>query len=217
MATILIIEDHPLVREGIRSYLERSTFHEVVGECSSGLTGLAKVGELRPDVVLVDLRLPEMDGIEVLRRVRQEYPLTKVLVVSIHAGTAYVTRAIRNGAHGYLLKNSDIQDLSQAIDAILSGETYFSPSVSTSLDENGSVVDPYEELTSREREVLQLVAEGRTATDIRDILYISARTVEKHRSNLMKKLGLKSHAEVIRYALQRGLIPLIGPGPSSGN
>lgn len=215
MATILIIEDHPLVREGIRSYLERSTYHEVVGESASGLAGLAKVGELRPDVVLVDLRLPEMDGIEVLRRIRQDYPLTRILVVTMHSGTAYVTRAVRNGAHGYLLKNSDIQDLATAIDTILSGSTWFSPSVASALDDEGHVVDPYEELTSREREVLQLVAEGRTATDIRDILYISARTVEKHRSNLMKKLGLKSHAEVIRYALQRGLIPLLGPGPSS--
>ena len=217
MASVLIIEDHPLVREGIRSYLERSSFHEVVGESSSGLAGLAKVGELRPDVVLVNLRLPEMDGIEVLRRVRQEYPLTKVLVVSMHAGTAYVTRAVRNGAHGYLLKNSDIQDLSQAIDTILSGGTWFSPSIASALDETGNVSDPYEDLTSCEREVLQLVTEGKTATDIRDILFISARTVEKHRSNLMKKLGLKSHAEVIRYALQRGLIPLIGPGPAQAD
>ncbi|MDA0874891.1 MAG: response regulator transcription factor [Bacteroidetes bacterium] len=212
MATILIIEDHPLVREGIRSYLERSSFHKVVGECASGLTGLAKVGELRPDVVLVDLRIPEMDGIEVLRRIRQDYPLIKILVVSMHAGSAYVTRAVRNGAHGYLLKNSDIRDLSQAIDTIMSGGTWFSPTIAAAIDENGRVADPYEDLTTREREVLQLVAEGKTATDIRDILYISARTVEKHRSNLMKKLGLKSHAEVIRYALQRGLIPIIGPG-----
>ena len=214
MATILIIEDHPLVREGIRSYLQRTTFHEVVGESGSGLSGLAKVGELRPDIVLVDLCLPEMDGIEVIRRVHHEYPLTKMLVVTRQNGSAYVTRAVRNGAHGYLLKNSNIQDLALAIDTILADGRYFSPSIAGVLNEQGSVSDPYEELTAREREVLQLVAEGRTASDIRDILYISARTVEKHRSNLMKKLGLKCHAEVIRYALQRGLIPLVGPGPA---
>ena len=211
MATVLIAEDHPLVREGIRSYLERSTYHEVVAECASGLTALAKVSELNPDIILVDLRLPEMDGIEVIRRVRQEHPLTKVLVVSMHAGTAYVVRAIRNGAHGYLLKNSDIQDLARAVDLILDGGSYFSPSIASIIDETGELDDPYEQLTTREREVLQLVAEGKTATDIKDVLYISARTVEKHRSNLMKKLGLRSHAEVIRYALQRGLIPLVGP------
>jgi len=211
MATILIIEDHPLVREGIRSYLERSSYHEVVGECASGLTGLAKVGELRPDIALVDLRLPEMDGIEVIRRIKQNYPLTKVLVVSMHAESAYVNRAVRNGANGYLLKNSDTQDLVNAVDAILAGGHYFSPSIASLLDDAGNVSDPYDNLTNREREVLQLVAEGKTASDIKEVLFISARTVEKHRSNLMKKLGLHSHAEVIRYALQRGLIPLVGP------
>lgn len=215
MATILIIEDHALVREGIRSYLERSSYHEVIGESASGMTGLAKVGELKPDVALVDLRLPEMDGIEVVRRIRHDHPLTKVLVISMHAGSAYVNRAIRNGAHGYLLKNSDIQDLASAIDQILEGGTYFSPSIASLVDESGNVTDPYDRLTNREREVLQLVAEGRTAMDIKDVLFISARTVEKHRSNLMKKLGLHSHAEVIRYALQRGLIPLVGPSPGN--
>lgn len=212
MATIVIIEDHPLVREGIRSYLERTGRHEVVGEYDSGMLGLAKVGEFRPDIALVDLRLPEMDGMEVVRRIRKEYPLTKILVISMFAGSEYVNRALRNGANGYLLKNSDLKDLSEAVDQVLEGHSYLSSSVASAMDERGEVTDLYESLTGREREVLQLVAEGHSAVEIKNILFISARTVEKHKSNLMKKLGLHSHAEVIRYALQRGLIPLIGPG-----
>lgn len=211
MATIVIAEDHPFVREGIRSYLSSSTHHTVVAECATGLSALSAVSEYQPDVLLVDLRLPEMDGLEVIRRVHEEHPLIRIIVVSMHAGSAYVTRAIRNGAHGYLLKNSGVGDLAGAIDTVLNGGTWFSDSISAAVDKAGNVSDPYDELTKREREVLQLVAEGRTATDIKDILYISARTVEKHRSNLMKKLDLHSHAEVIRYALQRGLIPLVGP------
>ena len=146
-----------------------------------------------------------------IRRVHDEHPLIRIIVISMHAGSAYVSRAVRNGAHGYVLKNSDVQDLAHAIDVVLDGGTWYSPSVSASIDAAGNVSDPYDELTPREREVLQLVAEGRTASDIKDVLFISARTVEKHRSNLMKKLELRSHAEVIRYALQRGLIPLVGP------
>jgi DNA-binding NarL/FixJ family response regulator len=215
MATIVLAEDHPFVREGIRSYLASSTHHSVVAECSSGLTALSAVNEHVPDLLLVDLRLPEMDGLEVIRRVNSEHPLVRIIVISMHAGSAYVTRAVRNGAHGYLLKNSDVKDLSQAIEVVLNGGTWFSPSVSAAVDQAGNVSDPYDDLTPRERQVLQLVAEGKTAADIKDILFISARTVEKHRSNLMKKLNLHSHAEVIRYALQRGLIPLVGPSGSS--
>ena len=214
MATVLIIEDHPLVREGIRSYLERNSHHEVIGECDSGLAGLAKAGELRPDIVLVDLRLPEMDGMEVVRRIRNDYPLIKVLVISMFSGSEYVNRALRNGAHGFLLKSSDLQDLSGAIDQILEGHSFLSSSISSAVDESGNVTDLYESLTNREREVLQLVAEGNSAVEIKNILFISARTAEKHRANLMKKLGLRSHAEVIRYALQRGLIPMNGPDSS---
>lgn len=211
MATIVLAEDHPFVREGIRSYLTASTYHTVVAECASGLTALAAVNEHQPDLLLVDLRLPELDGLEVIRRVHEEHPLIRIVVISMHAGSAYVSRAVRNGAHGYVLKNSDVKDLAEAIDIVLRGETWFSPSVSASIDELGTVSDPYDDLTPRERQVLQLVAEGKTASDIKDVLFISARTVEKHRSNLMKKLDLRSHAEVIRYALQRGLIPLVGP------
>lgn len=214
MATIVLAEDHPFVREGIRSYISTHTHHQIVAECASGLTALSAVNEHEPDLLLVDLRLPEMDGLEVIRRVGQEHPLARIIVISMHAGSAYVTRAIRNGAHGYLLKSSDVKDLSHAIDVVLDGGTWFSPSISAAVDKAGNISDPYDALTPREREVLQLVAEGRTASEIKDVLFISARTVEKHRSNLMKKLELHSHAEVIRYALQRGLIPLIGPAGS---
>ncbi len=212
MATILIAEDHPFVREGIKSYLERNTPHEVVAECATGLEALAETNALKPDLLLVDLRLSELDGLEVIRRVSRDHPLTRVVVLSMHAGASYVTRAVRYGAHGYLLKNSDVQDLAKAIDEVLDGGSYFSPAISSYLSENGEIADRYDDLTSREREVLQLVAEGRTAAEISGTLFISVRTVEKHRSNLMKKLDFHHQVEIIKYALQRGLIPLTDPG-----
>ena len=215
MAAIIIVEDHPFVREGVKSHLERNTPHDVVAECSTGIEALNAVRKLIPDLLIIDLRLPEMDGLEVIRRVNQEFPLLKIIVLSMHSGGAYVTRAIRHGAQGYILKSSDISDLSTAVESVLGGGRFFSPGVSSYVSEDGQLHDQYDDLTSREREVLQLVAEGKTAPDIKDILFISVRTVEKHRSNLMKKLGLHSHSEVIRYALQRGLIPLVDPGSTS--
>jgi len=211
MATILIAEDHPFVREGIKSYLERTTPHEVVAECTTGLEALAEANAKKPDLLLVDLRLPELDGLEVIRRISQDQPLARIIVLSMHAGAAYVTRAVRYGAHGYLLKNSDVQILAQAIEKVLDGGTFFSPAVASFITEQGELTDRYDDLTTREREILQLVAEGKTAAEITNTLFISVRTVEKHRSNLMKKLGFHHQGEIIRYALQRGLIPLSDP------
>ena len=212
MATITITEDHPFVREGVRAYIERHTHHEVIDECKTGVEAIASVNRMTPDVLIIDLRIPELDGLEVIRRVHRDHPLVAIIVLSMHAGPAYVTRAIRYGARGYLLKNSDVQVLATAIESVLNGGTYFSSSVSQYLCDEGDAVDLYDSLTGREREILQLVAEGRSASEIKDLLFISVRTVEKHRSNMMKKLDFHHHSEIIRYALQRGLIPLIEPG-----
>lgn len=215
MATIIITEDHPFVREGVRSYLERNTEHTVVAECATGLEAIAAVEKLTPDLLIVDLRLPEMDGLEVIRRVHIDYPLIRIIVLSMHTSAAYVTRAIRYGAHGYLLKNSDVQDLAKAVETVLDGGNYYSRSIAAFVTEEGALRDVYDDLTPREREVLQLIAEGRSTNDIKNILFISVRTVEKHRSNLMKKLGLHSHSELIRYSLQQELIPPIEPGATA--
>jgi len=207
MASILIAEDHPLTREGIKSYVQTNTQHRIVGECESGLQAIQEIAEAKPDLAIVDLRLPELDGLEVIRRTADQSPSTRLLVLSMHAGDSFIARAFRNGAHGYLLKNSDVQMLGLALSELLAGRQFVSPSLLKSNPDLSHGADTYDDLTSREREILQLVAEGKTSPDIRDRLFISTRTVEKHRSNMMRKLGLGSQAEVIRYAFQRGLIP----------
>jgi len=208
MATILLCEDHPIVREGIRAFLNQTSKHEVVAECGDGATALELVAEHRPDVVIADLRMPGLDGLEVTRRVTRDFPSTRVVVLSMFASDSYVSRAFRNGAIAYVLKNSDIKELNAAIESAIDGKRFISKGIANCANREPIPLDRYELLTSREREILQLVGEGYTADEIADKLSISNRTVEKHRSNLMKKLEVKNHADMIRFALQRGLIPL---------
>lgn len=206
MASIIIVEDHSIVREGIRSYLHKTTDHDVVAETGDGLEALSLVEEHRPDIAIVDLRLPGLDGLEVIRRIRSDDAVTRIVVLSMHANFAFIMRAFEYGVNAYVLKNSAVEELSQAIEAALEGRRF----VSSQIDQDPQkreISDPYDMLTPRERETLQLVGEGMTATEIADRLHISARTVEKHRSNLMKKLDLHNHAEVVKYALERGLVP----------
>lgn len=208
MASVIIVEDHPIVREGVRAFLTQTSSHEVVAECADGVSALELVSQHRPDVLIVDLRIPRLDGLEVTRRVVQKFPSTKVVVLSMYSSDSYVASALRHGALAYVLKNSDIKDLNKAIDSVLSGVCYLSSGLATRVNRDLIPDDRYELLTTREREILQHVAEGKTAAAISELLNISIRTVEKHRSNLMQKLKVKNHADVIRYALQRGLIPL---------
>ncbi len=208
MATIVIAEDHPIVREGIRAFLTKTSLHEVVAECGDGLTALTLVAKHKPDILVVDLQMPGLDGLEVTRRVVQNFAWTKVVVLSMHASDSYVSRALQYGALAYVLKSSDIEDLNEAIDSALKGKQFLSRAISDRITRDPMPRDRYDLLTSREREVFQLVAEGSSAVEIAKKLYISVRTVEKHRSNLMHKLELRNQAEVIKYALQRGLIPL---------
>ena len=208
MATVVLVEDHPIVREGIRAFLTQTSIHEVVAECGDGATALKLVAEHRPDVLIADLRMPGLDGLEVTRRVTRDFPSTRVVVLSMFASDSYVSRAFRNGAIAYVLKNSDIKELNSAIESAIEGQKFMSKGIASRATREPIPLDRYELLTAREREILQLVGEGYTAEEVSDKLSISIRTVEKHRSNLMKKLEVRNHADMIRFALQRGLIPL---------
>ena len=214
MATIVLAEDHVIFRQGLKSLLQQKSDLSVVAETGDGLEAVALVRREKPDVLVVDLSLPGLDGLEVTRRVRQQSPHTRVVVLSMHASEAYVVQAVRNGALAYVLKNASMDDLEQAIRAVLEGRRFFSAALPQDLAETlaqadaEKIVDRYETLTKREREILQLVAEGYTSPEIAEKLFISLLTVNKHRSNLMDKLGRHSQTELVHYALQRGLIPL---------
>ncbi|MCH8123737.1 MAG: response regulator transcription factor [Bacteroidetes bacterium] len=208
MATVVIAEDHPIVRKGIRAFLTQTTEHEIVAECGDGIAALELVKEHRPDVLITDLRMPGLDGLEVTRRVHQDYPNTAVVVLSAYSSDSYVSRAFRNGALAYLLKDSDIMELNDAITSALSGKRFISKSLASRTQREPTLTDRYELLTARQREVLHLIGEGLTTPEISEKLSISGRTVEKHRSNLMQKLEVKNYADLIRFALQRGLSPL---------
>lgn len=208
MATVVIAEDHPIVRKGIRAFLTQTTEHKIVAECGDGIAALKLVKEHRPDVLITDLRMPGLDGLEVTRRVHQDYPNTAVVVLSAYSSDSYVSRAFRNGALAYLLKDSDIMELNDAITSALSGKRFISKSLASRTQREPTLTDRYELLTARQREVLHLIGEGLTTPEISEKLSISGRTVEKHRSNLMQKLEVKNYADLIRFALQRGLSPL---------
>ena len=208
MSTIVLAEDHPLVREGIRAHLKKTTNHEVVAECGDGKTALELVELHRPDVLIADLRMPGLDGLELTRRVVKRFPRTAVVVLSMFASDSFVSTAFTNGARAYVLKNADVRELNQAISSALRGETFVSSSLARRGGREPLPSDRYERLSSREREVVQLIGEGFKDSEISDALHISIRTIEKHKANIISKLDLKNHADIVRYALQRGLVPL---------
>jgi len=211
---IVLADDHPVVRLGIRNLLESEAEFEVVGEVADALQVVSRVEALQPDVLVLDLIMPGLNGLEITRRLAQSAPHTRIIVLSMHANEAYVIEALRNGASGYVLKGSDASELVHAIHEVLAGRRYLSPPLSEQTIEvyaekaTGAPLDPYETLSAREREVLHLGAEGRTGPEIAQRLYISARTVETHRANLMRKLGLRSQTDLVRYALRRGILRL---------
>jgi len=209
---ILIADDHQIFREGLRLLLEAKPGFSVVGEASDGLQALELAERLRPDVMIVDVSLPGLTGIEVVRLLRLRSPQTRAIVLSSHADESYVLDALRHGAAGYVLKHFSTEDLIQAIREAIAGRHYLSPPLSAlAIDAyvekaRSAGGDSYDSLTTREREILQLTAEGCSATAIAARLCISSRTAESHRANMMRKLGLHNHAGVIRYALQRGIL-----------
>ena len=207
MATVFLLDGEPFTRDGIRTYLHNATGNVVIGEEQSGLNALPKILAHRPEILITELYLSGLDGLEVIRRLHHEMPSLHIIINTRRIESNFVSRAVKYGAGAYVVKHAARNELLTAISSVLNGKSYFSPAVSNFINDNGQSVDLYEQLTSREREVLQLVAEGKTANEITDVLFISVRTVEKHRSNLMKKLGIHSHNDLIRYALQRSLIP----------
>ncbi len=217
MTTILLADDHQVVRLGIRALLEAEADFEVVGEAADGLEAGRLVEQLTPDVLIVDLMMPGRNGLEVARHAGQRSPATRVIMLSMHANESYVLEALRNGAQAYVLKDSSASDIVHAVREVLGGRRYLSPPLSERAIEiyiqqasNETELDPYEKLTSREREVLYLVARGHHASDIAEQLSISPRTAEVHRANLMRKLGMHSRTDLIRFALARGIIPMEG-------
>ncbi len=207
---VVLAEDHQIVREGFRSLLRAEPDVEVVAETGDGAEAVALVERWRPDMLVVDLVLPSLDGMEVTRRARAASPGTDVVVLSMHKHEAYVTQAVQAGASAYVLKESSVADLVAALRAVRAGGRFFSEGLDDPAEVGGAgagLSDRYDTLSPREREVLHLVAEGRTAPEIADRLFLSPRTVETHRGNGLAKLGLRSQAELIRYVIERGLVP----------
>ena len=208
---VVVADDHAVVREGIRRVLEREADLQVVGEARSGPEVLRVAAECDPDVLLLDLGLPELGGLDILRRLRAEDDGPRVLVLSMHDGAEYVLEAVRNGVHGYLVKDeAEPGLLRQAIRTIAAGDSFFSPSAAKVLAGEirpaGTDDDPLSVLTDREREVLSLVARGKTSREAGELLGISHRTVETHRENLMRKLDTHSVAGLTRLAIEAGLV-----------
>jgi two-component system, NarL family, response regulator NreC len=205
-------DDQPVVRQALRCLLERETDLQVVGETSDGLEILPLVGQLKPDVLITDVAMPGLYGLEVTRRVRELAPATGVVILSRYPNEWYVTEALRRGALGYVVKQSDVADLLRAVRTVARGRRYLgTPLSDDSIDvwmarANRKAPDPYDTLTGREREILQLVAEGYTSTAMARRLAISPRTAEAHRANVMRKLRLRNQAALIRYALSRGVL-----------
>ncbi|MCX6032831.1 MAG: response regulator transcription factor [Chloroflexi bacterium] len=209
---IVLADDHPIVRQGLRALLEAETDFQVIGEAGDGLEAVALVERVEPDVLVLDLMMPGLAGLEVARQTRQHSPQTRVVILSMHADESYVLEALTAGASAYVLKRSTTGDLVKAIRDAIAGRRFLSPPLSDRLIDTyvekakGEPLDSYNTLTTREREVLQLVAEGHTNVAIATRLFISPRTVEMHRASLMHKLGLQNQVELVRYALQRGIL-----------
>lgn len=208
------MDDHRLLREGIRSLLEKSGDVEVVGEASEGGEAVAKAQSLSPDVVLMDITMPGMNGLEATRQIKALRPNIKVLILSMHESNQYISQFLRSGASGYVLKDSAASDLVGAIQAVSQGDAFLYPSIARRLLEEylqkaqaGEERESYDGLTGREREVLRMIAEGRSNKEIADVLSLSVRTVQAHRANLMGKLHMHDRTELVRYAIRKGLIP----------
>jgi two-component system, NarL family, nitrate/nitrite response regulator NarL len=212
--TVLLAEDHTIVREGFRKMLRLDADFEVVGEAQDGRQAVALVSKLQPAVVLMDIAMPLLNGLEATRQILKAVPATKVLILSAHSDDAYVQSATESGAVGFLLKQTSSQDVCRAIREVQKGKTFFSPSISRrqgrlnqeSRDRNGQIHKKVAQLTSREMEVLQLIAEGKANKETASELGISMKTVEKHRENLMAKLDIHDTAGLTRYAISAGII-----------
>ncbi len=212
--TVVLADDHHIVRQGLRALLEAEGGFVVIGEEADGLKVVDLVDRLRPDVLLLDVMLPGLNGLEITRQMTQRGFRTRVVILSMHANETYVLEALRHGAAGYVLKDADPGEMLAAVREVAAGRRYLSRALSgRAIDAyaekaQAAPADAYETLTTREREVLQLAAESSSIAEIGARLGISPRTVETHRENLMRKLDLQSQTDLIRYALRRGIVPL---------
>jgi len=205
---ILLADDHAVVRQGFRMILAAHPDMEIVGEAGNGREAVELAEALKPDVVVMDVSMPELNGIEATRRLAASTPHTRVLALSMHKDSVYVREILRAGARGYLLKDSVAADLVSAVRAVSSGEGYLSPQVSNAVldDYRRHVTNPIDLLTSREREVLQMLAEGKTNKEIAAVLDLSVYTIEAHRGRILEKLNLHSIADLVRFAVRNGLV-----------
>ena len=214
--TVFLCDDHSIVREGLRLILEREVGMKVVGEADNGVTALRRVSELRPAVAIVDVSMPgNINGIDATQRIRREVPETRVIMLSMYSSADYVGRALRAGAHGYVLKASATSDIVAAVRAVMAGERYLSPGVENELldtllsGQDGNAQElRTEKLSVREREVLQLVVEGMSSVEIAEVLGLSSSTVDTYRSRLMQKLQVSNIPDLVRLAIREGLLPL---------
>jgi two-component system response regulator NreC len=211
--TLFLADDHQIVRQGLSALLNAVPDFQVVGEAADGPEAVRQVERLQPDVLVLDLMLKGLNGLEVARRVARRSPRTRIVMLSMHCDEAYVLASFEAGAGAYVLKEAGADELIQGIRAVAAGKRYLSPPLSEpalgayAKKAEGSPLDPFHTLTAREREVLQLTAEGQSGAEIAERLFISPRTVESHRANLMRKLGLRNLKEVVRYAVQKGVLP----------
>jgi DNA-binding NarL/FixJ family response regulator len=205
---ILLADDHVMVRQGFKLILAAQPDMEIVGEADNGREAVELAGKLHPDVVVMDVAMPDLNGIEATRRLTASSPRTRVLALSMHKDSVYVREILRAGARGYLLKDAFDRDLLSAVRAVAGGEGYLSPTVSDAVltDYRRHVTDPLDRLSSREREILQLIAEGRTNKEIAVTLKLSVYTVDAHRGRIMEKLNLHSVGELVRFAVRHGLV-----------
>jgi DNA-binding NarL/FixJ family response regulator len=210
---IVIAEDHTILRQGLRALLKSNENLEVIGEAEDGLEAIRCVEKQNPDLLLLDLNMPRMDGISVIKEIKKRHPDTKIIVLTMHMQEEYILEAFRSGAQGYCLKASSHDELNMAINAVLSGKFYVSPEISGKVLEgflegqkNIKKRSSWDVLTQREKEVLKLVGEGYQNKEIADYLFISVKTVEKHRANIMEKLDLHSASALTAYAIEKGLV-----------
>ena len=210
---VLLADDHELVRKGLRALIERQPDLEVAGEAADGREAVELCEQMKPDVVVMDIAMPRLNGIEATGQIVKRNPATGVIMLSMHSDEGYLTRALAAGAKGYLLKDSAEADLLLAIDTVAKGKPFFSPSIGAALLEDyvrqlqqRGLTDSYELLTDREKEILQLLAEGKSNKEVAALLNLSPYTVETHRTHLMQKLNLHNTAEIVLYAVRKGII-----------
>ena len=211
---ILIADDHDIIREGIKTILKKAPEYVVIGEAVDGEDVLDKVAKLKPEILLLDITMPKKSGLEIIDQIHRASPDTRVLIISVHKADAYVMRALKSGVKGYLNKENAADDLLPALKKIAAGQVYLSAEVSSFLldkaQQGSEALSKGPGLTDREEEVLRLVAEGKTAKEIADAIFISVRTVENYKNNMLKKLGLHKTSDLIKYAIQNKIVDLDG-------